>query len=183
MTCTICKHPDVNEIDAAILQEVSARTLALKYGIKHHDRLVRHRKNCLSDKIGYLNEERGALHARVAVPEVKRALAAIEGSRVKIEPGVLETSEDILAAARRMFHELEEVTQQSRRLGDTRMTLLAIREGTGLLQFFARAFRMFDESGTKVDNSVKIVNYLGGLPEEQLRAISEGRAIGEGMAS
>ena len=176
MTCTVCKHPRVNEIDAAILQQVPTRTLAAKFEIKHHDRLVRHRKNCLRDKIGYLNEERSALHARVAVPEVKQALAAIEGNRVKIEPGVLETPDDVLLAARRVFHELEEIAQESRRLGDGRMTLLALRESMGVLQFFGRAFHMFEEGGTKVDNSTKVVNFLGKLTDDELRAIGEGMA-------
>ena len=173
MTCTICRDPRRDEIDAAILQQVPTRTVAQKFGIKRHDPLVRHRKNCLGDQIGYLNEERSALHARVAVPRVKAALAAIEGNRVAIEPGVLETPEDVLAAARLVNHELEEITHEARRLGDGRMALGAVRERVGLLSFFARAFHMFDEGGTTIDQSTKVVNFLGKLSDDELRAFGE----------
>lgn len=170
VTCTICKDDRREEIDAALLSSTPAPVIAKKFGFKRRDALARHRRNCLGGHVLYLDNQRRATRTRV-----KEVLAPVKNNRVTLEPGALETPDDVLGAARRLHHELEEIAAEARELGDTKTALFAMRSTLGVLEFFGRALKMFDE-GTRIDQSTKIVQFLGTMSDNELRAIIERQA-------
>ncbi len=169
MACTVCAHEQRSEIDAALLQKAPARAVGRRFGLTHHA-LGRHRKSHLAGQLAYLNAERDAIGTRVALDDVAAAVQALE-KRVPGEVVTLETADDVLFEGRRLYGKIWAILSEAERTGDTRVALRAIKEARETLELFGRAFKMFDEGGTTIDRSTKILAVLGQASEADLRRL------------
>jgi hypothetical protein len=75
MTCSICLHPQLNEIEDALSTGVSVRVAQARFGLSK-SAIARHRLNCLGPKV--------AAAARIVTPspakaQVQRAKAIVAG--------------------------------------------------------------------------------------------------------
>ncbi len=165
--CTVCADERKDAIDADLLT-VSDRVAALKFGLSRAA-VGRHRRNHLKGEVLFLNAARAEVKTRMGAVDGKRA-AQLLATRMPATTGALETPEDVLSEARDLFRATKELVANADRTGDSHGALRALREARAVLELFGRAYHMFEDGGLKIDQSTKIVNVLGGLSDDEMRA-------------
>jgi len=69
-TCTVCRHPEVKAIDAALLVKTPSRTIARQFGISR-DAVVRHQK-CNSAALARTAEVKADRRGESLAEEIRR---------------------------------------------------------------------------------------------------------------
>jgi transposase-like protein len=107
--CTVCAHPQVGEINAALFNpRLSLRRIAKRYGV-HDSSLFRHNANCVAGLVRQHKELRAML-----------------------------SSEELAARLLERDAAVERVLKRGELAGDDRLVLMAVREGRGNIEVYSR---------------------------------------------
>ena len=107
-TCTVCRHPEREDIDAALVRHEPFRAIARRTGL-HKDALIRHHDNHLPKAL---------LKAR--------------------DVGEVAHADNILGQIRGLRDEAHGILTEAKKAGDLRTALGAIREGCRCLELIGR---------------------------------------------
>jgi len=166
-TCTACTHAQREVIDAAILQNTPYRAVASKFELSR-DVVGRHARRHLRHQIAFIDADRRLV--QMPLEEAKRARELLE-TRVKAEKYAIDCSEDVLNETRHLYQKALTIMEEAERTGNSPVALRALREARETLVLFGRAYKMFDEGGTTIDRSTKILTILGQTSEADLRRL------------
>ena len=88
----------------------------------------------------------------------------------------LDSAADVIDAFRRLYASAVAAADAAELLGDTRLTLAALREANGLLQQVAKAFGLFgdDKPTLVIDQSRRLTTIVAQLSDAQLLALANG---------
>ena len=88
----------------------------------------------------------------------------------------LDSAADVIDAFRRLYGSAVAAVDAAELLGDTRLTLAALREANGLLQQVAKAFGLFgdDKPTLVIDQSRRLTTIVAQLSDAQLLALANG---------
>ncbi len=155
-SCSICTHPQSAEITRHIGQGVSIRSVASRYGFKHHAAVHRHKVACMG-----------------IAPQRKKA-APIERSEAvhsaRIDPS---DPKALLAAQGQLVNQALDVAEHA---VDHRTQLAAIREARDGLTVLMRTAGMLQSDGSVVIDARRqtLVANVSELSTEELRALARG---------
>jgi hypothetical protein len=156
-SCSICTHPNSAEITRQIGQGVSIRSVASRYGFKHHAAVHRHKVACMGI----------APQRRAAAPAERTE--AVHTSRIDpSDPNAL------LAAQAQLVNQALDVAEHA---VDHRTQLAAIREARDGLTVLMRSAGLLQSDGaTTIDNRTQILA-LKDMSLDELRGLA---ALGAG---
>jgi len=120
--CTICRHPERDEIDQGLIASTALKPISERFGVTVQA-LIRHRN----------------LHLPQAVRD------AAEGTRAAAER---ERGGDLLAAARALHGKALELMRQAERARDLRTALAGIREAARCVELQGRLMGQIRETTT-----------------------------------
>jgi hypothetical protein len=151
--CEGCRHPDRLKLDRALRQKQPLASLARKYVISVAA-LARHSKGHLLSKPATVAD------LSIADPDFESWL-----SRAK-----LESAADVLAFARFQVYRLEKLTDRAESDGDLRTAMAGVQATLKTVsELFAKTSGLLAD-GAPADQSVRIVNVLSGISDDDLRA-------------
>src|SRR5262245_13273628 len=113
--CTVCTHPQRDDVDSALVARVPFRHIAAQYAIST-GALQRHRRDHLPTHLARSQEARE-----------------------------LASADAILAEVRGLHGKALGILAEAERVGDGRLALTAIREARGTLELLARLIGELDE--------------------------------------
>ena len=160
MSCTICRHPQKDDIDTALMGTDTIRNISALYDVST-GALQRHKKDHLIDKLA----------------EVQKAREdALKGFREKVAVNAqtdLSRADDLLSQVHDLRQKAVSLLNQAEESGDLRTALAGIKEARGCIELLARIDGQLDErtqvnitlSTEWVELRTLIINALEPYPE------------------
>ncbi len=164
--CDICRDPRALAIDASLVQ-TSLRLVGRKFGLsirKLHDHKRAGHLETKAMIVARERERQEAIERRTS-----DTFAMIRGTAVEVEPPALETPEDVLTAARGLYHRILEAMARAELLGDQRAVMQAAKEARATLEFIGRVYGMFGDGSVSVNVDARSVNVDAGITEDSMR--------------
>jgi|HubBroStandDraft_6_1064221.scaffolds.fasta_scaffold20585_2 hypothetical protein len=165
--CSACSHANTAQIAKAIASgDGSNRSLATRFGLTV-SAVQRHRVGCLRQP------------RRTKETRDLREPTSPAGS-VRFES---QDPASLISTTARLVDEALSLLEHAKSAGDHRTALQALREARDGLALLMRTRGMLagDAGSTVIDQRRQIINVLGGLSEDELRALATGKPI-EGTA-
>ncbi len=164
-SCSICSHPETAKITKALTSGDSLRSTASRFHITAAA-THRHLTRCLKVTRSIEKLEKPRLDATQT--------SVSDSSRFdSLEPKTL------VAATARLVDEALSLLEHAKRADDRRTALVALREARDGLALLMKAAGMLagDVGTTVIDNRKQVLNVLGKLSEDELRAIVAGKPV------
>jgi hypothetical protein len=172
--CGVCVDDRRVLIEGALLQ-TTLRAVGKEFGLDRN-MLWRHKTKHLTGQAAYIENQRKALHKQVVLDAGAEALAKIKATRTDVAIPSIETPEDVLAQLRYLYGAAITTLQRADNIGDHNVVLRSIREGRDVLHLIGRTLQMFDEGGTTIDRSTKVLAVIDGMSTGDLRAFLTGES-------
>lgn len=165
LPCSICSHPDLRAIDQALIGKTPLRKIAVTFNVG---------RTALSN---HMHVHTDAWEKR------ERRAAATRGPRrkrpvVTVDPVVIESPADFVRELQRAYTETLSLLEEGKRTSDTRLVEKCLGQVGSMLDRFAKMLNLYSDSAPiLVDRSQKVLNVIGALSDEQLRALIAGEPV------